>query len=210
MGLMKRAAASATKIVNSPPKVGSRTAAGTTVAMNDKELADLMRGLPLAIHNKVLKKAVAAAAEIVKVEAQVQLSIRNSDDPNRTSFGDSAKTGTRKKWSGPTKLARMGTRQGDNMSDNVTVKKLPYKKGRPAVTIVGSDYYTNNYAHTHEPLAGKSPANIRLWGKKTGGPKGDGTYKLKKRPWLAPAGMMTSGLQMQAMKRVIKARMKNI
>lgn len=206
MGLMKQANLEASKIVSKAnvretPK-GLRGGQGMSVVMNSKQLDTLIKQLPKRMHNSVLKKATEAAADIVRVAAEVEIAVVKRQTPAPGPIGDSRKTGTRKKWGAKPRRDRVGAQLKD-MSNTVSVKTVKWKPGMPCLTMVGTDYYAYNYGHTHEPLEGKKPANIKLWntGKR---------YQLPERPWLRPAGITTAGLQFQAMKRIIKAKMKNL
>ena len=206
MGLFKQMQMEADKIVGSTPvrntRKGTRGGQGVSVASNSTQIDKLMKQLPQRMYNRVMKKATEAAGEIVRIAAEVEIAIVKRQTPMDGPLGDSAKTGTRAKWGAKAKRERIGA-QLKNMSTKIEVKTVKWKPGFPCLTMVGANYYGNNYGHTHEPLEGKQPANIKLWntGKK---------YQLPKREWLAPAGKSTEQMQIQAMIRVMKKAMKTV
>jgi len=154
------------------------------------------------MYNKVMKKATEAAGEIVRIAAEVEIAVVKRQTPDDGPLGDSRKTGTRAKWGAKPRRDRIGVQLKD-MSHTIQVKTVKWKPGYPCLTMVGSNYYAYNYGHTHEPMEGKSPANIKLWntGKR---------YQLPKREWLRPAGVSTQQMQIQAMVRVMKSAMRTV
>jgi len=206
VGLFKQMQVEAGKIVGSAPvrntRKGIRGGHGVSVASNSAQIDKLMKQLPQRMYNRVMKKATEAAGEIVRIAAEVEIAVVKRQTPMAGPLGDSAKTGTRAKWGAKPKRERIGA-QLKNMSTKIEVKTVKWKPGFPCLTMVGANYYGNNYGHTHEPLEGKQTANIRLWN--TGQ-----RYRLPKREWLAPAGKSTEQMQIQAMIRVMKKAMKTV
>jgi hypothetical protein len=207
VGLFKQMSIEADRIVGKAAvrntRKGTRGGQGVSVASNSKQIEKLMKQLPQRMHNKVMKKATEAAGEIVRIAAEVEIAIVKRQTPMPGPLGDSAKTGTRDKWGAKPKRDRIGA-QLKNMSNKLEVKTVKWKPGYPCLTMVGANYYGNNYGHTHEPLEGKKPANITLWGDP------QKKYQLPKREWLGPAGRSTEQMQIQAMIRVLKKAIKTV
>jgi len=207
VGLFKQMEIEANRIVTRAPlrntRKGVRGGQGVSVASNSKQIDKMMKMLPKRMYDKVMKKATEAAGEIVRIAAEVEIAVVKRQTPNDGPLGDSRKTGTRAKWGAKPRRERIGAQLKD-MSNTIQVKTVKWKPGYPCLTMVGSNYYAYNYGHTHEPMNGKSPANIKLWGD----PKK--RYQLPKREWLRPAGMSTQQLQIQAMARVIKSAMRRV
>jgi len=170
----------------------------TIVGIDDKEFSKLYDQLGKDLY-KANRAAVKAAAEVVKTEAAVSIASVAEKTPGQRHIGDSAKTRTRYKWSNSVRATRAANLQGGPGSAKVRVKVLKkIRRSNIAVALVGMDYYGNNFGHTHEPLPGKKPALIDLWGS---GVK----YQLPKRPWLLPAAQMTMKTQMAVIKLTIKS-----
>jgi len=207
VGLFKQMELEANRIATRAPlrntRKGVRGGQGVSVASNSKQIDKMMKMLPKRMYDKVMKKATEAAGEIVRIAAEVEIAVVKRQTPNDGPLGDSRKTGTRAKWGAKPRRERIGAQLKD-MSNTIQVKTVKWKPGYPCLTMVGSNYYAYNYGHTHEPMSGKSPANIKLWGD----PKK--RYQLPKREWLRPAGMSTQQLQIQAMTRVIKSAMRRV
>lgn len=206
MGLFKQMEMEANRIASKAPvrntRKGVKGGQGVSVASNSEQIERLLKQLPKRMYNKVMKKATEAAGDIVRIAAEVEIAIVKRQTPDDGPLGDSRKTGTRAKWGAKPKRDRIGVQLND-MSKSIEVKTVKWKPGFPCLTMVGSNYYAYNYGHTHEPLEGKQPANIKLWntGKR---------YQLPKREWLRPAGISTQQLQIQAMVRVMKSAMRNV
>jgi len=207
VGLFKQMEIEASRIATRAPlrntRKGVRGGQGVSVASNSKQIDKMMKMLPKRMYDKVMKKATEAAGEIVRIAAEVEIAVVKRQTPEAGPLGDSRKTGTRAKWGAKPRRERIGAQLKD-MSNTIQVKTAKWKPGYPCLTMVGSNYYAYNYGHTHEPMNGKSPANVKLWGD----PKK--RYQLPKREWLRPAGMSTQQLQIQAMTRVIKSAMRRV
>jgi hypothetical protein len=204
MSQFKKRQREATRIVTrSPKKYGKNAGGGIVIEHNIDELEKMLVGLDKRMHWHVMDKAVEAAAEVVKVAASMSIATQFGRSPNQSGIGNSSRTGTRSKWSQKVRNARLGSQQGDSLSNKIKIKLLSYKPNKPAVSIIGADYYGNNYTHTHEPVGDKKPGNINLWGT---GKK----YQLPKREWLKPAATATSRAQMIAMKNVIRRQMRTL
>ena len=192
----------ATKAPVRNTRKGLKGGQGVSVASNSEQIDKLMKLLPQRMYNQVMKKATEAAGEIVRIAAEVEIAVVKRQTPDDGPLGDSRKTGTRAKWGAKPRRDRIGVQLKD-MSHTIQVKTVKWKPGYPCLTMVGSNYYAYNYGHTHEPMEGKRPANIKLWntGKR---------YQLPKREWLRPAGVSTQQLQIQAMVRVMKSAMRTV
>ena len=206
MGLFKQMSMEAGRIATKAPvrntRKGLKGGQGVSVASNSEQIDKLMKLLPQRMYNQVMKKATEAAGEIVKIAAEVEIAVVKRQTPDDGPLGDSRKTGTRAKWGAKPRRDRIGAQLKD-MSHTIQVKTVKWKPGYPCLTMVGSNYYAYNYGHTHEPMEGKSPANIKLWntGKR---------YQLPKREWLRPAGVSTQQMQILAMVRVMKSAMRTV
>lgn len=201
MSYAKKAAAAADEIIRK--KAGAKGKYGRVVNLlhNDKEIRQMLKHAPKELHRMVCTAAVKEAAKHVETEAAVQIAIvKERRIPYRGKLGDSRKTGTRALW-GQKPRKRIGTPAGDDMSDAVTSKLLPYRKSAPSTMIVGTNYFQYNYGHIHEPRVGESSPRHMMWGN-------DSKTTHMKRPWLAPAAKTTIMRQRQAMIRVIKRRMR--
>ncbi len=201
MSYAKKAAEAADEIVRKKAGAKGKYGRVVNVLTNDKEIRQMLKHAPKELHRMVCTAAVKEAAKHVETEAAVQIAIvKERKIPYRGKLGDSRKTRTRDRWSKKTKGQRQGP-SGNDMSDAVTTKLLPYRKGAPSTMIIGTNYFQYNYGHIHEPRVGESSPKHVMWGN-------DSRATHMKRPWLAPAAKTTIMQQRQAMIRVIKRRMK--
>ena len=201
MSYSKKAAEAASRIVRT--KAGRKGKYGRVVNLltNDKEIRQMIKHLPEELHRRVCTHAAKKAAEIVETEAAFQIAIvQRRNIPYKGKLGNSRKTGTRDLW-GQKPRQRIGTPAGDDMSDAVTKKLLPYRKKAPSTVIVGTNYAQYNFGHIHEPRVGESSPRHIMWGRDSG-------KTHMKRPWLAPAAKTTIMQQKKAMLREIKKRMR--
>lgn len=183
------------------------------------DLAGALEGLTQELVKKVCPTAVAAAATIVRKEANNIVRNGGTD----TVLGQSKKTLTRGKlpyrgteatneayltnagrgaWFGTDMIARRGGAKGPSLGQAKTIIKKPIKRkagGMHSSQIVGPRYESSplgkNFAHTHEMPGGKT-VNHKWWGKPA-------KRRLKRRPFMGPAGRNTEAKQRQALRDAV-------